>query len=146
MKDFIDFLFAGNSLGWNIFIGIFLVGMLLIFLVIIVGFLYWVYAAIGFAKAKIESENGVVTNKYYHGDSTHTGFGMTTNGQMAVTTSYEDEEYIIEYKSKDGGKKYRIETDEEIYDKIDIGDKVRAFYKVSTTTHDFEWTGDFEKI
>lgn len=146
MKDFIHFLFVGNSLGWNIFLGIFLSAILLILLGGIWFILYSAYGAIGFAKADIQNENGLITNKYYRGESSHTGVGITTGGQMALTSSYEDEEYIIEYKSNDNGKRHRIESDSEIYDALDVGDKVKAYYKISATTKEFKWTGDFEKI
>ena len=145
MIDFIHFLFLGHSLGLNIFVSIVL---MLIALLLLGGawfILYSLYSAIGFARAEIQSENGVITNKYYKGESSHTGVGFTTGGQMAVATAYDDEEYIIEYKSHDDGKKYRIETDDEIYDSVDVGDKVKAYFKISTTTQQFKWTGGFEK-
>jgi hypothetical protein len=146
MKGIIDFLFSGNSFGWNIFVSIVLIVISLLLLGGIWFILYSLYGAIGFARAEIQSENGVITNKYYKGESSHTGVGFTTGGQMAVTTTYDDEEYIIEYKSGDDGKKYRIETDDEIYDSVDVGDKVKAYYKISTTTGEFKWMGGFEKL
>jgi len=145
MSDFLE-MFSDNPLWLNI---IFII--LTIFAVSFLAWLAWnilysFYNWIGFIRAKIQYEKGVITNKYYHGSSSHTGVGITTNGQMAVTTSYEGEEYVIEYKSNDDGEKYRIDTDSDIYDSVDIGDKVKAYFQISRTTKEFRFTGGFEKI
>lgn len=132
-----------GSIDWFTLIFLLVVCVVILFVVlVIIGF---IVEAIGFAMAPYQHEKGIVTNKYYKGESVHPGFGLTSGGQTAITISFDDEEFIIEYKSPDG-KKYRIETVQEKYDALEIGDKVKAYYKISKTMGTFKWTGGFEKI
>lgn len=122
-------------------------GVLLMFLSAII---YWIVEAIGFSIAPSQYETGKVHNKYYKPESNGVGIGtaINSNGQSSpvVTITHDSDSYIIEYKPNNSLKKYRIETNEEIYDALELGDNVKAYYKISKTWGGFKFTGWFEKI
>ena len=129
-----------------------LVGSLICLVIILIPLviIYFTIDSIGYSKALLEYETGVISNKYYNPDKISTGIGTTidANGQLknVVTVNSNSENFIIELKLVKSNKKIRIDTDEQIYDKFEIGQKVRAYYKISKYTNNFSWTGDFEQI
>lgn len=144
------FTFDDSSLIVNLLncaIGLLIVGGLLF---LVLAFMGWLVTQIGFIGAPYQHEVGVVTNKYYKPEATHTGVGagFSSDGKFTpvVTVTHEDEDFIIEYRSNENQHKYRIETSQEIYDAVDVGDKVKAYYQISRTTGRFRWSGGFERV